>query len=149
MFCDLHNKIILVLLFNIPFYFMANLRRTASAFFTFCLFAFMVLLTGSMFYRALGAVSRTLSESIAPGSVFAILLIIYTGFVLPIQYMHPWLRWFGYINHISYAFESLMVNKVRTSFPSVSAELILVSFSFLDASSHVRLLSQKGQVTVI
>ena len=31
--------------------------------------------------------------------------------------MHPWLRWFGYINHISYAFKSLMVNEVSTSSP--------------------------------
>ena len=63
--------------------------------------------------------------------------------------MHPWLRWFGYIKHISYALESLMVSEVSTSFPIPERELILVSLRFLDASSHVRLAFHKGQVTVI
>jgi ATP-binding cassette, subfamily G (WHITE), member 2, PDR len=112
MISDLSNKILFVLTFNIPFYFLANLRRTPVAFFTFCLFAFMVLLTGSMTYRSFGAMSRTLSESIAPGAVYGVLLIIYTGFVIPIPYMRPWFRWFNFVNPAAYAFESLMVNEV-------------------------------------
>lgn len=111
MMCDLPNKIVLTAGFNIPFYFLANMRRTPAAFFTFYLFAFTSLLTGSMLYRTIGAISQTLTASIAPGSVFILLLVIYTGFVLPIPSMHPWLRWFNYINPVAYAFESLMVNE--------------------------------------
>lgn len=111
MLCDLPNKILLTIGFNIPFYFLSNMRRTPSAFFTFYLFALVSYLTGSMLYRTIGAMSRTLTASIAPGSVFILLLVIYTGFVLPIPSMHPWLRWFGYLNPIAYAFESLMINE--------------------------------------
>ena len=111
MVCDLPNKILLTAGFNLPFYFLANMRRTPGAFLTFYLFAFVSLLTGSMLYRTIGAMSRTLTASIAPGSDFILLLVIYTGFVIPIPDMHPWLRWFGYLNPVGYAFESLMINE--------------------------------------
>lgn len=121
MLCDLPNKVLLTACFNIPFYFLANMRRTPQAFFTFYLFAFVSLLTGSMLYRTIGAMSRTLTSSIAPGADFILLLVIYTGFVLPIPSMHPWLRWFGYVNPVGYAFESLMINEFADRrFPCVN-----------------------------
>lgn len=43
------------------------------------------------------------------------MFVIHTGFVLPIPSMHLWFRWFGYINPVAYAFESLMINEVHTS----------------------------------
>lgn len=111
MLCDLPNKLLLTASFNIPFYFLANMRRTPAAFFTFYLFAFASLLTGSVLYRTIGAMSRTLTASIAPGADFILMLVIYTGFVLPIPSMHPWFRWFRFINPVGYAFESLMINE--------------------------------------
>lgn len=111
MLCDLPNKLLLTAFFNVPFYFLANMRRTPSAFFTFYLFAFASLLTGSMLYRTIGAMSRTLTGSIAPGADFILMLVIYTGFVLPIPSMHPWFEWFRYVNPVGYAFESLMINE--------------------------------------
>lgn len=103
---DIPNKLLLTTFFNIPFYFLANMRRTPSAFFTFYIFAFSALLTGAMLFRAIGALSRTMTQSIAPGSVFCLTLIIYTGFVLPIPSMHPWFSWVRYVNPVAYAFES-------------------------------------------
>ncbi|KAH6710868.1 AtrD, ABC-transporter [Leptodontidium sp. MPI-SDFR-AT-0119] len=111
MLCDIPNKLMLTAAFNVPFYFMANMRRTPETFTTFYVFAFAILLVGSMLFRTIGAMSRTLTESIAPGAVFVLLLVIYTGFALPVPSMHPWLRWFAYINPIAYAFESLMINE--------------------------------------
>lgn len=111
MLCDIPNKLMLTTAFNVPFYFMANMRRTPEAFATFYVFAFAILLVGSMLFRTIGAMSRTLTESIAPGAVFVLLLVIYTGFALLVPSMHPWLRWFAYINPIAYAFESLMINE--------------------------------------
>ena len=111
MLCDLPTKLLLTASFNIPFYFLANMRRTLGAFLIFYLFAFSSLLTGSILFRTIGALSRTLTASIAPGADFILLLIIYTGFVVPIPSMHPWLRWFNYIDPVGYAFESLMINE--------------------------------------
>ena len=112
MVCDLPNKLMLTLFFNVPLYFLANLRRAPDAFFIFYLFAFISLLTGSVIFRTIGAMSRTLTASIAPGATFIYLLIIYTGFVVPVPSMHPWFRWFNYLNPVAYAFESLMINEV-------------------------------------
>lgn len=109
--CDLPNKLLLTASFNIPFYFLANMRRTPAAFFTFYLFAFASLLTGSMLYRTIGALSRTLTGSIAPRADFILMLVIYTRFVLPIPSMHPWFGWFRYIDPVGSAFESLMINE--------------------------------------
>lgn len=46
MLCDHPIKLLLTAFFDIPFYFLANMRRTPTAFFTFYLFAFTSLLTG-------------------------------------------------------------------------------------------------------
>ena len=48
----------------------------------------------------------------APASVFSLALVIYTGFTIPIKYMHPWFRWINYLNPVGYAFEALMINEV-------------------------------------
>lgn len=143
MVCDLPNKVLLTACFNIPFYFLANMRRTPTAFFTFYLFAFISLLTGSMLYRTIGAMSRTLTASIAPGADFILLLVIYTGFVLPIPSMHPWFRWFGYINPVGYAFESLMINEFSgRQFPCVS--FIPQGQSYLHAAANQRMCAVTG-----
>ncbi len=111
MICDLPNKIITSVFFNLGLYFMTNLRRTPEAFFTFYLFSFVCVLTMSMLFRSIGALSRTLAGAMAPASVLILALIIYTGFTVPIRDMHPWFRWINYIDPVAYAFESLMINE--------------------------------------
>lgn len=143
MVCDLPNKLLLTAFFNVPFYFLANMRRTPAAFFTFYLFAFASLLTGSMLYRTIGAMSRTLTGSIAPGADFILMLVIYTGFVLPIPNMHPWFRWFGYINPVGYAFESLMINEFSgRRFPCSS--YIPQGPGYRDVNSHRKMCAAIG-----
>ncbi len=111
MICDLPNKIASSIMFNITLYFLTNLRRTPGAFFTFYLFSFLCLLTMSMIFRTIGAMSRTLAQAMAPAAVFMLALVIYTGFTVPIQYMHPWFRWINYLDPVAYAFEALMINE--------------------------------------
>ena len=108
---DFPLKLLLTLAFNVPLYFLANLRRTPSAFFTFYLFALVSLLNGSMIYRAMGAMSRTLEGTQPPGAVFSLLLVLYSGFVVPAIAMRPWLKWFSYINPVYYGFESIVINE--------------------------------------
>ena len=121
MICDIPNKVLLTKSFNVKFYFRANMRRSPESFFVFYLFAFVSLLTGSMLFRTIGAMSKTLTSSIAPGADFILMLVIYTGFVLPIPSMHPWFRWFRYLDPVGYAFESLMINEFSgRQFPCAS-----------------------------
>lgn len=111
MICDLPTKIFSTIAFNIPLYFMTNLRRDAGAVFTFLLFAFVSTLTMSMMFRTIGQSTRTISQAMTPLALFVIALVIYAGFVLPISNMKGWLRWLNYLNPVAYAFESLMANE--------------------------------------
>ncbi|APA07184.1 hypothetical protein sscle_02g019540 [Sclerotinia sclerotiorum 1980 UF-70] len=58
--CDFPVKVGTTFMFHVTLYFMTNLRRTASTFFTYVLFTFFIVLTMSMVLRTLGSLSRTL-----------------------------------------------------------------------------------------
>ncbi|KIW62366.1 hypothetical protein PV04_10546 [Phialophora macrospora] len=111
MICDLPNKILTSLGFNLTLYFMTNLRRTPGHFFVFLLFTFTCTLTMSMYFRCIGALTRSLPEALVPASLFSLALAIYTGFTIPIKDMVPWFRWLNYLNPVAYAFEALMINE--------------------------------------
>ncbi|KAI9744799.1 MAG: hypothetical protein M1818_001724 [Claussenomyces sp. TS43310] len=113
MLCDLPNKFLSSTMFNLILYFLTNLRREPGAFFIFYLFNFSCILCMSMIFRSIGSLSRTLSQALAPAAVFILALIIYTGFAIPVQSMHPWFRWINYLDPVAYAFESLMINEFR------------------------------------
>ncbi|OTB07874.1 hypothetical protein M426DRAFT_8470 [Hypoxylon sp. CI-4A] len=109
--CDLPTKILSVICFNIPLYFMVQLRQEAGAFFIFFLFSFTCTFTMSMILRTIAQTSRTIQQAITPAAIFILALVIYTGFVLPTRSMRGWLRWVNYLDPISYAYESLVVNE--------------------------------------
>ncbi|KAI9751254.1 MAG: pyruvate dehydrogenase E1, beta subunit [Chaenotheca gracillima] len=111
MICDLPNKFLTSVFFNLTLYFMTNLRRTPGHFFVFYLFSVVVVLTMSMLFRCIGALSRSLAQAMAPAATIILALVIYTGFVIPTPNMHPWFRWLNYIDPVAYAFESLMINE--------------------------------------
>ena len=46
-----------------------------------------------------------------PASVLMLALLIFTGFVVPVDYMLPWCRWINYINPVAYGYEALMINE--------------------------------------
>lgn len=111
MLCDMPSKILNAIGFNLVLYFMTNLHRTPSAFFVFLLFSFTCTLAMSMIFRTIGALSRTISQAMAPAAIIILGLIIYTGFTIPTRNMVVWFRWLNYLDPIAYAFESLMVNE--------------------------------------
>ena len=99
---------------------MAQLRQEAGAFFIFFLFSFTCTLTMSMIFRTIAQLSRTVHQALTPAALFIILLVIYTGFILPTRDMQGWLRWINYLNPIGYAYESLVVNEFRgRQFPCI------------------------------
>ncbi|OGE47287.1 hypothetical protein PENARI_c051G08975 [Penicillium arizonense] len=121
MVCDLPYKFANAVSFNLPLYFMANLKREPGAFFIFWLFAIVTTLTMSMVFRTFGAASRSLSQALVPAALLILGLVIYTGFIIPTKGMLGWSRWMNYIDPIAYSFESMMVNEFRNrEFPCSS-----------------------------
>jgi len=111
MLCDLPYKISNAIVFNLTLYFITNLRREPGAFFFFLLFSFSTVLVMSMIFRTLASSSRTLSQALVPAALLILDLVIFTGFIIPTDYMLSWCRWLNYIDPLAYAFESLIINE--------------------------------------
>ncbi|CZR68022.1 probable ABC transporter CDR4 [Phialocephala subalpina] len=111
MLIDMPYKTLNSIVFNLILYFMSNLRREAGAFLFFLLVSYLTVLTMSGIFRTIAASSRTLSQAMVPAAVLILGLVMFTGFVIPIDYMLGWNRWMNYIDPVAYAFESLMVNE--------------------------------------
>ena len=111
MLCDMPYKIANCILFNTTLYFMTGLRREPGPFFFFMLISFVIVMAMSMVFRTIASASRTLSQAMVPAAIIILGLVIFTGFVIPIDYMLPWCRWMNYLDPLAYAFESLMVNE--------------------------------------
>ncbi|CAG8139031.1 unnamed protein product [Penicillium olsonii] len=113
MLCDIPYKLTNSITFNLPLYFLSNLKREPGAFFIFWLFSIVTTLTMSMVFRTFGAASRSLAQALVPAALLILGLVIYTGFVIPTRNMLGWSRWMNYIDPIGYSFESMMVNEFR------------------------------------
>jgi ABC-type multidrug transport system permease subunit/ABC-type multidrug transport system ATPase subunit len=111
MLCDMPYKVMNTITFNLTLYFMSNLRREPGAFFFFLLISFSTTLAMSMVFRTIASASRTLSQAMVPAAMIILGLVIFTGFVIPTDYMLGWCRWIGYLDPLSYAFEALVVNE--------------------------------------
>ncbi|KAK0121069.1 hypothetical protein ONS96_011252 [Cadophora gregata f. sp. sojae] len=145
MLCDLPNKIGTATCFNLALYFMTNLRRTPEHFFVFYLFAFMCTLTISMYFRSIAAMSRTLSQAMAPAALFILALIIYTGFAIPTRDMHPWFRWINWLNPVAYAFEALMINEFhKLKIPCSPAMFVPAGLGYENITPEQRICSTTG-----
>lgn len=111
MLCDMPYKIGNAIVFNLTLYFMTNLRREPGAYFFFMLMSFATVLTMSMIFRTIASASRSLSQAMVPAAIMILDLVVFTGFVIPIDYMLGWCRWLNYLDPLAYSFESLMVNE--------------------------------------
>ncbi|KIM94629.1 hypothetical protein OIDMADRAFT_106686 [Oidiodendron maius Zn] len=111
MLMDMPYKTMNSIVFNLVLYFMSNLRREPGAFFFFLLVSYLTVLTMSGIFRTIASSSRTLSQAMVPAAVLILGLVMFTGFVIPIDYMLGWSRWINYIDPVAYAFESLMINE--------------------------------------
>jgi ABC-type multidrug transport system permease subunit/ABC-type Mn2+/Zn2+ transport system ATPase subunit len=111
MICDLPYKLGNGICFNIIIYFMTGLRREAGPFFFFMLFSFFTVMSMSMIFRTIGSSSRTLFQALVPTAILILALVIFTGFVIPDEYMLGWCKWIRYIDPLAYGFESFIVNE--------------------------------------
>ncbi|OTA01456.1 PDR-type ABC transporter [Trichoderma parareesei] len=109
--CDMPYKIGNAICYNLVLYFMANLNRTAGAFFYFLFVVFLMVLAMSGVFRSIAALSRTLSQAMVPASLLILAMVIFTGFVIPVDYMLGWCRWINYLDPVAYGFEALMINE--------------------------------------
>lgn len=109
--CDMPYKISNALFSNMVLYFMTNLNRTPGNFFFFFLVSFLMVLAMSGLFRSMASLSRSLSQAMVPAAIMILAMVIFAGFVIPVQYMLSWCRWINYLNPVAYGFESMMLNE--------------------------------------
>lgn len=110
---DLPYKFANSVFYNLILYFMTNLRREPGAYFFFWLVVVLMVLSMSGVFRLMAAVSRTLDQALVPAAVMILAMVIFTGFVIPVDYMLGWCRWINYIDPVAYGFEALMINEFQ------------------------------------
>jgi ATP-binding cassette subfamily G (WHITE) protein 2 (PDR) len=108
---DIPIKFATATCFNLVLYFMAGLRREPAQFFLYFLITFMSTFVMAAIFRTMAAVTKTVSQAMTLAGVLVLALVIYTGFVVAVPYMHPWFSWIRWINPIFYAFEILIANE--------------------------------------
>ncbi|KAF4971476.1 hypothetical protein FSARC_1704 [Fusarium sarcochroum] len=108
---DMPYKVLNTVVFNLVFYFMTNLRREPGPFFFYLLVVFLVIMAMSGIFRSVASMSRTIYEAEIPSAILIITFIVFTGFVIPVDYMPGWCRWINYLNPVAYGFETLVTNE--------------------------------------
>ncbi|KOS22897.1 Brefeldin A resistance protein [Escovopsis weberi] len=93
-----------VTIFNIIIYFMSHLSRTASQFFIADLILWLVTMVTYSFFRALAAFCPSLDTATRFSGVAIQILVVYTGYLIPVRSMRPWLSWLRWINWIQSSF---------------------------------------------
>ncbi|KAJ4152410.1 Multidrug resistance protein [Fusarium falciforme] len=86
----------------------------------------------------MASLTKTIAQALAPASVILLIICLYTGFAIKIQYMQVWLGWLRWVNPVHYGFESLMTNElVGRMFECVSFVPTGPDYSSVDASERV------------
>lgn len=108
---DIPLVFVQVFIFDVIVYFMSNLSRTASQFFISLLILWAITMNMYAFFRAIGAMVKSLDIATRITGISIQILIVYTGYLIPPTKMRPWFKWLMWINPVQYGFEALMANE--------------------------------------
>ncbi|KAE8410787.1 ABC-2 type transporter-domain-containing protein [Aspergillus pseudocaelatus] len=100
-----------VFAYNVILYFMSNLARTPSQFFINLLFVCQATLTMSSVLHAVASWLPSLDHATRVTGFAVQLAVMYTGYLLPPWKQPGWLKWLQWLDPLSYAFSSIMVNE--------------------------------------
>lgn len=79
---------------------MTGLVRTAGAFFSFLAIVFMGFLSLASFFRLLGCVSFDFNVAARLAASLVTVMVIYSGYIIPVFSMKRWLFWLYYANPV-------------------------------------------------
>ena len=90
---DIPFTFVRVTIFNIIVYFMANLDRNGGAFFIWELFSYLAFLTMQGFFRTFGLMCSNFNMAFRLSVLLTPNIIVYIGYMIPVQQMKRWLFW--------------------------------------------------------
>ncbi|CAO3589784.1 unnamed protein product [Absidia cylindrospora] len=109
---DVPLAIIQVLVFEIIVYFMMGFVMDAGKFFTFFIILVVTNLCMNGFFRFWGAVAPSFFTASQVSSIFLIAALVYCGYQIPYNQMHPWLMWIYWINPLAYGYKAVISNEM-------------------------------------
>ncbi|ENH73484.1 ABC transporter ATP-binding protein/permease PDR18 [Fusarium oxysporum f. sp. cubense race 1] len=122
---DIPGLVFQVTLWAVIVYWMATLRATAEAFFTYWVVILANTFCMTAFFRLCGAAFPTFDAASKISGFVINAIATYTGFMIPKPEMHPWFVWIYWINPLSYTYEALAVNEFHnTVIPCVNNNLV-------------------------
>ncbi|KAG0265706.1 hypothetical protein DFQ27_000439 [Actinomortierella ambigua] len=99
-------------LYAIVMYFLSGLQREAGKFFFFVLTLSVAALCMTSFFRMWGCYCETFDDATKFSGIILLAMILYSGYLVPYQSMHPWFIWIFWINPLAYAFKALISNEM-------------------------------------
>ncbi|KAF9937254.1 hypothetical protein BGZ65_001623 [Modicella reniformis] len=109
---DIPLIIVQIALFAVVLYFMSGLQLAAGKWFFFVFILFLTAMCMTAFFRMWAAVSATFDSASRNSGLILLALILYSGYMIPYQSMHPWFIWIFWINPLAYAFKALISNEM-------------------------------------
>ncbi|KAJ3112678.1 hypothetical protein HDU96_004308 [Phlyctochytrium bullatum] len=100
-----------IMVFSVVFYFMVGLQMATEKFFIFYLSLVVTNQSFSALMKMIGNAVATIEEADQIAGTILTLSVLYNGYMIPMDDMKPWLKWFSYINPLSYGFRALMINE--------------------------------------
>lgn len=104
-----------ILVFSVIVYFMANLHRSAGAFFTFYLMILAGTIAMTLFFRTLACISADFDVAIKFAVVIITFFVTTSGYLIQYQSEKVWLRWIYWINALGLAFSAMLENEFGNS----------------------------------
>ncbi|SCW03574.1 LAFE_0G13476g1_1 [Lachancea fermentati] len=107
-FTEIPTKLTAIVMLSLVSYWIPYLKFEAGAFFQYMLYLFTTQQCTSFIFKLVATLTKDGGTAHAVGGLWVLMLCVYAGFVLPIGQMHHWIRWFHYLNPLTYSYESLM-----------------------------------------
>lgn len=108
---DFPTRMVSIFCFAVVTYFLSQLKQTAGQFFFFLLVLVVITMCVAGYFQMIAAFQKEAQGANAVAGISVLILVIYTGYMIPLVSMHPWFKWLNYLNPLRYAFEALMANE--------------------------------------
>lgn len=89
-FADIPITLMQVTLFSLCAYFLFGLQAEAGKFFIFLFTLLLTSLTMTEFFRFCGNIASSYFAASQMANICLVLLLLYSGFLIPFTQMHPW-----------------------------------------------------------
>lgn len=101
-------RLFAIIIFTIIMYFLSNMKREPGPFFQFLLMTNLVVQAVSGLFTLASSFMPNLSTAMALCGVILLGLGVYSSYMIQMNNMYWWFKWFAYTNPILYAFESMI-----------------------------------------